>query len=69
MLIAAAEASVNILSAPVLILFVNGTAEDADDIKRYAAICNQKRCAINICSPSKANISHIIANHKGCDFE
>lgn len=42
MLIAAAEASVNILSAPSLILFVIGIADDADDIKRYAIICNQK---------------------------
>jgi len=41
MLMAAAEASVNILSAPSLILFVIGIAEDADDIKRYAIICNQ----------------------------
>jgi len=66
---AAAEASVNILSAPSLILFVIGTAEDADDIKRYATICNEKGCKINICSPSKENISQIIANHKGFDFE
>lgn len=43
MLMAAAEESVNILSAPSLILFVIGIAEDADDIKRYAMICNQKR--------------------------
>lgn len=50
---AAAEASVNILSEPSLILFVNGIAEEADDIKRYATICNKKSCAINICSPSK----------------
>lgn len=38
MLMAAAEESVNILSAPSLILFVIGIAEDADDIKRYAMI-------------------------------
>jgi len=38
MLMAADEASVNILSAPSLILFVIGIAEDADDIKRYAII-------------------------------
>ena len=42
MLMAADEASVNILSAPFLILFVNGTAEDAADTKRYAIICNPK---------------------------
>lgn len=35
---AAAEESVNISSAPSLILFVMGIAVDADDIKRYAAI-------------------------------
>ena len=44
MLMAAPEESVNILSAPSLILFVNGIAEDADDNKRYAMICNQKHC-------------------------
>jgi hypothetical protein len=43
MLIAADEASVNILSPPSLILFVSGIAEDADDIKRYAIICNNKK--------------------------
>lgn len=42
MLMAVEEASVNILSAPSLILFVIGIAEDADDIKKYAIICNQK---------------------------
>lgn len=40
------EESVNILSAPSLILFVIGIAEDADDIKRYAMICNQKTLLI-----------------------
>ncbi|KAF1883924.1 hypothetical protein Lal_00038418 [Lupinus albus] len=43
-LIAADEVSVNMLSAPSLILFVKGIAEDADDIKRYAISCNQKHC-------------------------
>jgi hypothetical protein len=43
MLIAADEASVNILSPPSLILFVSGIAEDADDIKRYAIICKKKK--------------------------
>lgn len=33
-LMAEAEESVNMLSAPSLILFVKGTADDADDIKR-----------------------------------
>jgi hypothetical protein len=42
MLMAAAEASVNMLSDPSLMRFVKGTAEDAADIKRYAIICNQK---------------------------
>jgi hypothetical protein len=45
-LMAADEASVNILSPPSLILFVSGIAEDADDIKRYAIICNQKSLSI-----------------------
>lgn len=47
MLIAEAEESVNILSAPSLILFVIGIAEEADDIKRYAMICNTKHCQSN----------------------
>lgn len=37
--IAAAEESVNMLSAPSLILSVCGTADDADDINKYAIIC------------------------------
>lgn len=39
MLMAADEESVNMLSAPSLILFVIGTAEDAADINKYAHIC------------------------------
>lgn len=39
MLIAAAEASVNTLSAPSLILFVKGIAEEAADINKYAIVC------------------------------
>lgn len=38
MLIHAAEESVNMLSAPSLILFVIGTAAEAADINRYAII-------------------------------
>lgn len=57
MLMAAEEASVNILSAPSLILFVIGIAADADDIKRYAMICNQKKVPkLTFCGPSEANI-------------
>lgn len=48
-LIAAAEVSVKILSAPSLILFVIGIAEDDDDIKRYATICNQKLFQSSVC--------------------
>lgn len=40
MLIADTEASVNMLSAPSLILFVKGTADEAADINKYATICN-----------------------------
>lgn len=40
MLIAEAEESVKMLSCPSLILFVNGIAADAEDIKRYATNCN-----------------------------
>lgn len=39
MLMAEDEESVNIVSDPSLILFVNGTAADAADINRYAIIC------------------------------
>lgn len=39
MLIAAAEESVNMLSAPSRILFVMGMADDAADINKYATIC------------------------------
>ena len=42
MLISEAEESVKMLSCPSLILFVNGIAEDADDINRYATTCNLK---------------------------
>lgn len=45
MLMAAAEESVNMLSAPSLILFVIGIAADVDDIKRYAITC---RCPLII---------------------
>lgn len=38
MLMQAAEASVKMLSAPSLILFVIGTADDAADTNRYAVI-------------------------------
>lgn len=38
-LMAAAEESVNMLSIPSLILFVNGMAVDAADINKYAQIC------------------------------
>lgn len=41
MLIEAAEASVNRLSAPTLILFVKGIAAETADINKYALICNQ----------------------------
>lgn len=41
MLIEAAEASVNKLSAPPLILFVKGIAAETADINKYAPICNQ----------------------------
>lgn len=40
MLIADAEESVNMLSAPSLILLVKGTADEAADINKYATICN-----------------------------
>lgn len=43
MLMAAAELSVNMLSAPSLKRFVEGTAEDAADIKRYAIICKKDK--------------------------
>jgi hypothetical protein len=43
MLMAAAELSVNMLSAPSLIRFVKGTAADAADIKRYAIICKKDK--------------------------
>lgn len=39
-LIADAEESVNMLSLFSLILFVSGTADDAEDINKYAATCN-----------------------------
>lgn len=39
MAIAEAEESVNILSLLSLILFVKGTADDADDINKYAITC------------------------------
>ncbi len=42
MLMAAAKASVNMLSAPSRMRLVIGTAEDAADINRYATICNKK---------------------------
>lgn len=42
MLIAAAEASVNTLSAPSLILFVKGIAEEAADINKYATVCKDR---------------------------
>lgn len=42
MLMAATEKSVNILSAALLNVFVNGIAEDTDDIKRYVTTWNQK---------------------------
>lgn len=44
---AAAEESVKILSAPSLILFVIGTAEEADDINRYAIICKTRKSQLN----------------------
>lgn len=40
-LMADAEASVKMLSCDSLILFVNGIAEDDDDIRRYAIICSK----------------------------
>lgn len=42
MLIAEAEESVNMLSAPSLKLFVTGTAEDAADMSKYAIACDSK---------------------------
>ena len=48
MLIAAAEASVNMLSPPSLMLFVNGTADDAADINKYATTCNPRNFQISI---------------------
>lgn len=38
-LIADAEESVNMLSAPFRMLFVNGTAAEAADSNKYATIC------------------------------
>lgn len=42
MLMADAEESVNMLSCDSLILFVNGIADEADDINRYAIICSKQ---------------------------
>lgn len=42
MLMADAEESVNMSSCPSLMLFVNGIADDADDINRYAIICSKQ---------------------------
>lgn len=42
-LIADAEESVNILSAPSRILFVKGTADEAADSNKYATICKSHR--------------------------
>lgn len=42
MLIADADESVNMLSDPSLILLVNGTADEAADISKYAIICIAK---------------------------
>ena len=41
-LIAAADESVKMLSAPSRILFVSGIAEEADDNNKYAIICKLK---------------------------
>lgn len=53
-LIADAEESVNKLSLLSLILFVIGTADDAEDINKYAATCNLlNKNKMNIGQPSQ----------------
>ena len=63
MLMAADEVSVNILSAPSLILFVIGIAEDTDDIKRYATICRQKNLCQSSSIQSQFDKIHISKNN------
>lgn len=60
MLMAVDEASVNILSAPSRILFVIGIAEDADDIKKYAIICNTKKTLQHSNTATKQTFNHLI---------